>query len=583
MIQILPDQLISQIAAGEVVERPASVVKELVENALDAGADSIHIATKAGGRQLIQVSDNGTGIPAEEARLALQRHATSKLRTVDDLDNILTLGFRGEALSSIASVSRMTLTTRHRDEQIGIEIRSEGGVIRANDPVGAPAGTVITVAHLFFNTPARLKFLKKETTEKRHITALVTRYAMAYPAVRFTLEQDGRELLRTTGSGELTDVLVKVIGLDGFKQMVPVELQNTGYRQQVPVTVAGFTSLPAFNRADRTQISIFVNGRWVNDSKLTYAVVQAYHALLDGGRYPVAVLMIELPPNEVDVNVHPAKAEVRFRDANAVFSVLQRAVREAVIASGERPRPTDYETGGAVDWRGERVFGQTSLDFQVEASGRLPRPTTEDEELDLSHIPEGAGAPVKPRTLPLLRVVGQVGATYIVAEGPAGLYLIDQHAAHQRVLYEDLLEQHDASAIPIYDLPNPQQIDFEATDYTRLENHLDVLTALGFGMEPFGTNTMQIRALPEILASTDLDAVLRDLTQTLRSSDTSRSALVRCIARLGAVKAGQVLPNEDLQAIVRRLERATEPLKDPAGHPTLLHMTGEQLAREFNR
>ena len=311
-IALLNDRVIAQIAAGEVVERPASVVKELVENALDAAATDIQVEATSGGRQLIRVRDNGFGITSEDVDLALVRHATSKLASIDDLQTIQTLGFRGEALASIASVSQFTLMTCHRDEAAGTRVRVEGGEVRDKRPIGGPSGTVITVENLFFNTPARLKFLKTDNTERRHITSVVMNYALAYPGVRFRLVQDGRETLSTNGTGQLEDALVAIFGVDEFKQMVPVESEvDRRNRAQV----GGFTSSPDFSRGDRTRILLFVNGRAVTDNKLTYAVVQAYHTFLMNGRYPIAVLMVEVPPGDVDVNVHPAKAERPARRA----------------------------------------------------------------------------------------------------------------------------------------------------------------------------------------------------------------------------------------------------------------------------
>ncbi|MFW5691868.1 MAG: DNA mismatch repair endonuclease MutL [Chloroflexota bacterium] len=592
-IQRLPDKLISQIAAGEVVERPASVVKELLENALDAGGDNVHVMVRGGGRQVIQVSDNGSGIPADEVELAFTRHATSKLRTIEDLERITTLGFRGEALSSIAAVSRMQIVSRSRDERTGVRLRLEGGTLLDRQSAGVPAGTIVTVENLFFNTPARLKFLKSEATEKRQITTLVTRYAMAYPSVRFILEQDGRELLRTTGSGQLADVLVTALGLETFKQFVPVELDDA---RRAGVQVVGFTSSPEVHRADRSQIALFVNGRWVNDSKLTYAVVQAYHGLLDNGRYPLAVLMVRVPPQEVDVNVHPTKAEVRFRDANAVFTGLQRAVREAVISAGQhpaygrgRPDASAWGTGGsAASWGAiGRAGVQPGLGLEVEASGRLPRPmpASDAEPVDdLSHIPEGMGQPARPRTLPLLRVVGQVGATYIVAEGPAGLYLIDQHSAHVRVLYETLREQVQSGQMPQAPLHQGETVDLPAGAARQLSRYLPLLAHAGLAVEAFGPSTFVIRAVPQALDLPEPAALIAGLPDDLHGSeaDILERLLVR-IARHGAVKAGQVLNQEAMQTIVRQLERATEPLQDPTGQPTLLHLTSDQLAREFGR
>ena len=341
-IEILPDTVVSQIAAGEVVERPASVVKELIENSLDAGAKNIYIEAVAGGQKRIRISDDGEGIFADEVALALTRHATSKLRSAKDLQTIRTLGFRGEALASIAAVSHTSLVTRHRDESVGTQIRVEGGQVAQQKSAGAPAGTVLTIENLFYNTPARLKFLKSETTEKRNINAIVMNYAMAYPGVRFVLSHDGRETFRSPGSGQLADVVVKVLGLDYFKEMLAVQGEEHIRETGEFITVDGFVSQPGLHRKDRTRITLFVNGRVVQDSGLTYAVTQAYHNLLDKGRNPYAVLMIAVPTDFVDVNVHPTKAEVRFQNTNVVFTAVQRTVRQGVLGYAQAERHGYY-------------------------------------------------------------------------------------------------------------------------------------------------------------------------------------------------------------------------------------------------
>jgi DNA mismatch repair protein MutL len=572
-IHILPDVLIAQIAAGEVVERPASVIKELLENALDAEATAIHIEVKNGGRSLIRISDNGTGIPADEVKLAFARHATSKLSTIEDLDRLLTLGFRGEALSSIASVSRLTITTRYRNEEMGTQLKIDGGNIISQQAIGAPSGTVISVENLFFNTPARLKFLKTDQTEKRHITHLITRYAMAYPQVRFTLVQDGREMLHTTGSGELADVILQVVGLDQFKQMIPVDLQSI---DETKINVHGYVSMPSLYRADRGQITLFINGRWITDSKLVYSVVQAYHGLLKDARYPIAVLMVTMPPHDVDVNVHPTKAEVRFRDNQAVFATVQRGVRTALISSGERPsftnRITDMPQGG---WY-ERAT-QTQMPFEVEDTPTAKQTMRLPSEEEIA-IPAGMGQPIRPRTLPLLRVVGQVGATYIVAEGPAGLYLIDQHASHQRLLYEDLIEQNFDRLV----LDTPQTINLSAKQAQIIEKYHNHFDAYGIDIAPFGGNSFQLRTIPEPLSHLDWLEVMSVIADNLTANNPDEAILLR-LSQYGAIKSGQTLNHEDMQIIVRRLERAREPLVDPFGRPTLIHMTGDQLARQFGR
>jgi DNA mismatch repair protein MutL len=586
-IQRLPDDVISKIAAGEVVERPASVVKELLENALDAQATHIHIDIAEGGRRRIRISDDGAGIPANEVELALTRHATSKLRNADDLQFINTLGFRGEALASIAAVSQLTLVTRHRDEDIGTQARVEGGIIVQQKPIGAPAGTVITIENLFFNTPARLKFLKSETTEKRHIQTIITNYAMAYPAVRFVLVQDGREIFRSSGSGQLGDVVVKVLGLDHFKEMIEIagneRIRETGGM----IDVTGFVSTPNLHRKDRTRIITFVNGRAVQDRNLTYAITQAYHTLIDKGRHPFAVTMITVPTDFVDVNVHPTKSEVRFQNTNVIFTAVQRTVRQAILGYAQASRQTSYGTyqqaqdqsGWAHPYDKER-----QMDMSLALDERAEQEANDRRTDDPTAIPEGMGRPDKPRTLPPLRIVGQIGAAYIVSEGPAGMYLIDQHAAHMRVLYQELKDLHaQQTRIPSRQLES-QTIDVSAQDARVIDDHLDTLDQVGFQLELFGTNTYQIRAVPTILQAGDPTDMIYSLLDTLRAaSSTLIDDLLMRIAERGATKAGQILNTDDMRGLIRKLERCPDPLTSPTGVATLIHMSAEDLAREFGR
>ncbi|HAY83394.1 MAG TPA: DNA mismatch repair endonuclease MutL, partial [Chloroflexi bacterium] len=331
-IHILPDDVASQIAAGEVVERPASVVKELVENSLDAGATHLTIVVEGAGKKLIEVADNGQGIPSDELSLALARHSTSKLSTAADLFNITTLGFRGEALASIASVSRFTITSRTQDVEMGVRLLIEAGQTESPpQPVGAPHGTVVRVEDLFYNVPARRKFLKTDSTERRQIDDLVTRYALAYPLVRFQLDQEGRNALQTSGSGDRREVLAALFSTDIARQMLEVNSEYDAFR------VSGFISPTSLTRSNRRGITLFINGRWVQDIALSTALIQGYHSMLMVGRYPMAALFIDLPPNQVDVNVHPTKAEVRFTDPDEVFTGVQRSVRRALLAYSPVP------------------------------------------------------------------------------------------------------------------------------------------------------------------------------------------------------------------------------------------------------
>jgi len=614
-IQVLPDVVAAQIAAGEVVERPASVVKELLENAIDAGATFIVIEVERGGQRLIRVSDDGTGIPSREAALAFARHSTSKLRTVDDLNAITTLGFRGEALASIAAVSRTRLVTRFHEEQIGAEVLVEGGELRAERPAGAPVGTVVEVENLFFNTPARLKFLKSESTERRHITQLVTRYALAYPRIRFQLNQEGREQFHSTGSGDLADVLVEAFGLESFRDMLEVSPLLPARPDLPPIEVYGFASVPTLNRANRSHIVLFVNGRAIVDQSLSYAVVQAYHTLIPQGRYPLAVLMIALPPEEVDVNVHPTKAEVRFRAPDAVFSAVQRAVRQAVVGQAPVPSvggafPAARDSGWSAADHDDKPYtpanrpllpGEEQLRLELRAfdAGRHARhmsptdsapvaPVARGEAAADTAIPAGPQGPQRPRTLPLLRVVGQVGAAYIVAEGPAGLYLIDQHAAHERILYEEFMARQ-ATMQPVAQQALPSTaVELPGAAALLVEENLAILEALGFVLEPFGGGTFRVRAVPALLAGRDPAEVLRGLVEDLESGALPGEAdlearLIRRVCKAAAVKAGQLLSFAEMQTLIQQLERCESPHTCPHGRPTMLHISASELTRLFGR
>jgi DNA mismatch repair protein MutL len=616
-IRVLPPEVASKIAAGEVIERPASVVKELIENALDAGATEIRIEVRDGGQRLVRVADDGSGIPAAETELAFARHATSKLRTADDLERIVTLGFRGEALASIAAVSQVTLLTRARGEAVGTFLRLEEGRMVRREERGAPPGTIVTVENLFFNLPARRKFLRSLATEGGRIHEVVSHYALAFPERRFSLVSDGRLAFQTTGSGKMYDVLVKVMGLETAKQMLEVGEPQTLSRGVMnhalaqAIRVSGYVSAPSLNRASRTHITLFLNRRWIQDRNLAYAVIQAYHTLLPVGRYPIAVLLIEMDPGEVDVNVHPAKAEVRFRDASGVFQAVQRAVRRALAdqapiptigpptafsrylpspSVGERRGPGGGERSGRES--GGPAASQMALDLHrpmPQTDEPLFPPPTESAQQGESDSQAGVGQTLPlPTKIPPLRVLGQMGQMYIVAEGPEGMYLIDQHAAHERVLFERLLADRAAASVPSQNLLEPAIVELAPAQAAVLNEALDALTGVGFVVEPFGGTTFLLRAVPAILAQADPVRSLLDVVSGLAESEDlvgeateARVALMVC--KQGAVKAGQVLSLAEMQQLVRQLEATQSPRTCPHGRPTMLHLSAAQLAREFGR
>ncbi len=594
-IHVLPPEVASQIAAGEVVERPASVVKELLENAIDAGARHISVELLEGGQRLIQVADDGVGIPAEEVELAFHRYATSKLSAVADLDDILTLGFRGEALASIAAVSRMILVSRTSDENYGTRLRLEAGRVTGREIIGAPQGTVIVVENLFYNVPARLKFLKKESTERSHIGALIGRYALAYPHIRFVLAHGGQEVIHTNGSGDLAEALSSIYGLETASQMIAIESGETDSRRDdlPPISVEGFVGLPALNRSNRNQITVFVNGRWVQDSSLSYAVIQAYHTMLMTGRYPVAVVMITLPSDEVDVNVHPTKAEVRFRRADAVFSAVQRAVRRTLVDNAPPPGVRTEVLWGSPEMvaRRDRIaqitterMNQLGIDLEVQTPGqhgkqRMPEPDRSEDETPM---------PRKKRELPMLRVVGQVGATYIVAEGPQGMYLVDQHAAHERVLYEQFMAEREGHTLASQEMLEALSVELLPEQISLIESNHAELEAAGFKVEPFGRNTVRLQAVPALVSGDDpVEALLAAISEiecgNMPVEATAEQKLIARVCKQAAVKAGQVLSYAEMEALIRQLETCESPRTCPHGRPTMLHLSAGELAKEFGR
>lgn len=618
-IRILNDEVASQIAAGEVVERPASVIKELTENALDAHASQVVIHVAEAGRKLIEVSDDGDGIPAVEMDLAVARHATSKLRSADDLFRIQTLGFRGEALASIASVSRFTLISRAKDAEVGARLRVEGGHTGQVEPSGAPAGTVVRVEEIFYNVPARLKFLKRDLTERQAIDALVTRYALAYPAVRFHLFHDNRPVLQTTGRGDRREVLVNLYGVDLAREMLEVSLEDENLR------ITGFISPVALTRSNRKEITFFVNGRWVQDFTLSTALLKAYHTLLMVGRYPISTLFIEVAPEEVDVNVHPAKAEVRFRSPDQIFSGVQRAARRALLAFS--PVPPVFNTawqnplsaggqhpagGHTIDpaWdmpreaggSGQNLWGANSdplsgsfdevapLEGDVAPGmGRAEPVSLVNDQARNGEQPSQAALPSG--AMPLLRLIGQVGLAYLVAEGPDGLYLIDQHAAHERVLFERFMRQRARGAnaqIPAQALLEPAMVYLPPSSATILQSQMPVLEELGFGIDPFGPGTFRVRAIPALLSGVNPQAAVRVVVEDFEEDETPLQAEIeaKIIARVckrAAVKAGQTLSVEEQRALLAELEACQSPRTCPHGRPTMIHLSVDLLERQFGR
>jgi len=566
-IHILPSQVSSLIAAGEVVERPASVVKELVENSIDAGATHIAIEVSQGGLAYIRVNDNGCGVAAESMALAFHRFATSKLAHAEDLERIVTLGFRGEALPSIAAVADVEMVSRPADAQAAATVRLVDGKQVEQGSRAAAVGTTVSVLHLFAKQPARRKFLRAPAAENHQIATLISQYALAYPEVRFSLKLDGRQALTTTGSGSLTDAVAAIHGADVAAAMLSIRWPAAG--ESAAFLVSGMAAPPHLSRASRGYVSLFVNRRCVQNRRLTYAIEEAYSGLLPAGRHPIAVVNLEVPPDEVDVNVHPAKADVRLRHENEVFVALQRAVRQAVLE--QAPLPTVAAPAGSPRWASPEASTSPLWEHGLEVEAQT--------------LAVAAAAPPKV-SLPLLRVLGQVANTFIVAEGPDGMYLIDQHAAHERVLFEEMCGPPQAGqSAHVQGLLEPALVELSPRQEEVLLAHRETLAEHGFQLEPFGQRAYRIGAVPALLAGRDAAQALGELLDALaeETAEPSADRVAATLACHGAVRAGDSLALEEMRELVRRLEQTEAPHTCPHGRPTTVHLSESWLAQTFRR
>jgi len=647
LIRVLPDHVANKIAAGEVVERPASVVKELIENALDAGARQIRIEVEAGGRKRIRLVDDGCGMVRDDALLAFERHATSKLRDADDLLSIPTLGFRGEALPAIAAVSRLTLETCPREGGMsaGTRVEISAGRLLKVSELGMPPGTAITVADLFHNIPARRKFLKSEATELGHIATLVTHYALAYPEVRFDLESEQRSLLAVAPVTGLAERLQQVFGAELLDQLVEVNdvVQWPQYdapavgqppdevESAAALAVYGFVSKPELQKLNRNSVFTFVNRRLVRDRQIQHAISEAYRNLLPSNTYPVVLLFLDLPFQEVDVNVHPSKVEVRFRRQGFVHDAVRDTVRRTLSAS--RPIPTFLgevraRPSAGQAWRGEAAqawqqqtrgiengppvaLGATTMDsapeFQLTAPLLPPWPQQLPFEasrpvLEATPVPvvresgRGCGPSLDvvsaaPEVLDLtaLRPLGQVRDSFIVAAGPTGLWLVDQHVAHERVLFEQVLEQRLGNRVEVQRLLMPLLVELDPGRWVRFQEIAEELQASGFEVEPFGQRTMTIKSCPAGVKPEQVQRLLEELLEVPEhaeretSLETIRTRIAATIACHAAIKVNMPLEASKMEWLLRALAQTRFPMTCPHGRPVLLHYGMGEIQRAFKR
>jgi DNA mismatch repair protein MutL len=628
-IQVLPDHVIDQIAAGEVIERPASVVKELVENALDAGARRITIEVDGGGRRLIRVLDDGCGMSEAEARMALVRHATSKLRALDDLTRLTTMGFRGEALPSIAAVSRLALTTRKETRAIRIEV--EGGRVLTAEEVGAPVGTVVEVRDLLWNVPARLKFLKGESTEMGHVSEVVTRIAMAHPGVHVRLVNRGRTALEAPPSRDAFERVSALVGPPAAERMCRATGGEAGVR------VEAFLGAPELAQTTTRGLHFYVGRRWVRDRGLVQAVLLGYGELVPRGRYPHAVIFLEVDGTEVDVNVHPQKLEVRFSDAQAVYAAVRHAVRNAVAkapwlgeggrtwaslgavaeqrpwAAGRASEPArEYASRlsrSLFSWRadgtppeGRPAYQRTSTGAREQGTGDRVRPAEDRSDSSFRFPVPGTQPPVDVRNedtqegfFSSLTFLGQLDLTYLLCEREGELVLVDQHAAHERVVFQKLIEKHRARSIPRQQLLFPQTIELDRKLAAAVEESIEALASVGFELEPFGDApggqaSFALKSAPsELRSGEDPVAILRQLCAELAEHGDSRAvderldALFATVACHSAVRAGDPLSPPEVVSLFASLDSIDFRAHCPHGRPVLLRIRVDEIARRFGR
>ena len=580
-IALLPDNLIDRIAAGEVVERPASVVKELLDNAVDAGAGEISVLVEGNGTSLIRVSDDGEGVAPEDVPLAFERHSTSKIRSEADLADIATMGFRGEALPSIASVAAVEMTSRTRSQEHGCRYRVENGRKGSPAAAGCPAGTSVEVRDLFYHVPARLKFMKSPRTEIKYVSDVVNRAALAHPSVHFRLHHGGKRLAEYVATDRLQERVRQVMG-DAGSELVAFSLGGERLR------CAGFASQAPKSFGNSRYMVTFVNRRFVRDRVLNHAMLQAYDTLLMKGRFPAVILYLEMPPDRVDVNVHPAKTEVRFRRQNEIYETVLAAVRGSLGSAARGSAPSRFEAalapapagggGGVADpsppYGGPAVH--PGLPFQ-------PR-----------HAPGGVSAPEgrapeEVGRFSSLTVVGQVLGCYILCHGDPGMVLIDQHTAHERVAYESMREDLERGRIERQELLMPQLLELPVTEAMVLEEQLGALERAGFSLESFGRNTFSLRAVPALLAEGDyrdaVRAMVSELAETGRSGELHRGYQERLmtIACHSVIRASRTLRKEEMEALLRKLDETEFATQCPHGRPVMVRFSRSQLERMFRR
>lgn len=628
----LPEILANQIAAGEVIERPSSVVKELVENSIDAGASQITVEIEEAGLKTIQITDNGEGIAHNEVALALRRHATSKIKSQADLFRIRTLGFRGEALPSIASVSVLTILTAQEGASHGTKLLARGGEIEELEPATSPVGTKITVEDLFFNTPARLKYMKSQQAELSHIVDIMNRLSLAHPEIAFTLINDGKEMTRTAGTGNLRQAIAGVYGLASAKKMVAIETSDLDFE------VTGFVSLPELTRANRNYISLFINGRYIKNFLLNRAILDGYGSKLMVGRFPLAIINIQIDPYLADVNVHPTKQEVRISKEKELMNLISQAIvaslkeqdlipdalenlAKSSVKRAEKPvqtslvlteNPLYYDTKVQEPQAVEVADQQVELEevdravnlLDKEELNRLTKPSSikfaerkepvydqlDHPEMDLASLDKAYDKlnGEEKSTFPELEFFGQMHGTYLFAQGNGGLYIIDQHAAQERVKYEYYREKIGDVDSSQQQLLVPYIFEFPADDVLRLQQQMDLLEEVGIFLESYGVNQFILREHPIWMKEEEIEAGVYEMCDMLLltkevSIEKYRAELAIMMSCKRSIKANHRIDDDSARDLIYQLSQCDNPYNCPHGRPVLVNFTKSDMEKMFRR
>lgn len=587
---ILDGSTINKIAAGEVIERPASIVKELIENSIDAGSSRIFIEIRNGGKDLIKVTDDGIGMSSIDAELAFERHATSKIKGAEDLFFVKTLGFRGEALPSIAAVSEVEMITKRREDLLGTRIKLLNGIVTTKEETGSPDGTTIIVTKLFHNVPARKKFLKKETLESGYISDVINRLALANPSIHFKFINNDKIVLNSPGNNDLIHTIANIYGKDTAKNLVKVYISEGEY------CLSGYISNPQLTRSNRNYQTYSINRRIIKDNIISKAVEDGYKTLLPVNRYPVVILNLDLPPNQVDVNVHPSKTEIRFNDEKQIYGFISEGISRILKEVTYIPRvKADYFKDK--DVREYKIKEQLTINIEDEKKDdsfvdiREYYPESGDkiigggEKKEIKETDEDSL--IQEEVLPDLIPIGQLFSTYILAQSSGAFFIIDQHAAHERIIYEELLEKRNEKRNYKQELITPIMIDLTHKEKNIIIENIDLIDELGFEIEEFGSNTILIRSVPYMLIDEVNKQLFIDIANQLESvsneKEKEQEKILVMIACKSAIKAYDKLSHPEMEALIRELKKTKYPFTCPHGRPTIISMSLYEIEKRFKR